>query len=190
MLKEDLSGFPTEASTYEMDYSQKKHFSGFGEPRYIRPKLEPNASLKQKPSDTRVPTQREIDKLLYVSLYQSSFNRAETSIGSKFEPAPTPSKSIPSLYQESYVNPTSVENERKVLEDNRGMRQTYMREASGKGMASLMRLHNSPLPPTSYKSDFDSSQPIVEKGMPPSYSPVSHPLATRQIVAKAFKYRR
>ncbi|KAJ3215179.1 hypothetical protein HDU67_000747 [Dinochytrium kinnereticum] len=137
MLKEDLSGSPTEPSTYEMDFTSKKDFPNVGEPRYIRPKLEPNASLKQplfeKLNSAKVPSQGDVDKFLYVSLYQSSFNKDKPSnVPSKIpHSAVHAAGTVPSLYQDSYVNPLECVNERKLLDNNKGMRQTYMREASG-----------------------------------------------------------
>ncbi|KAI8849222.1 hypothetical protein BC829DRAFT_443210 [Chytridium lagenaria] len=190
MLKEDLTLFPTEPSTYEVDYRQKGDFPNVGEPRYIRPKLEPNASLKQLSNEA--PTNPgAVDKFLYVSLYQSTFNNEQTSKNSmKLDHGSRAIGTIPSLYQDSYVNPSTCVNERKLLDNNKGMRQTYKKEAAGKGVSGLMHLIDAPLPITSYKTEFEASQAIVDKGAPPSFSSDSHPLATRQVVAKAYKYRR
>ncbi|KAI8620213.1 hypothetical protein BC830DRAFT_1225542 [Chytriomyces sp. MP71] len=192
---EDLTDDATRgSSTYAGDFSLNFNLdSSFQEPRFVRPKLDVNTSLLQaKPGKS--PTQEEVDRFLYVSLYQSTFNN-HTKVSpfkdlEKRLRAPGAEKKT-SLYQDTYMPPRDNKNEIKLL-DNKSNRTGFLRNDPPRKteVATLMHLVKGSMTATSYNNDFKNTEAIVEKGQPPSFSSTDHALETRQIVAKAFKYRR
>ncbi|ORY48896.1 hypothetical protein BCR33DRAFT_714006 [Rhizoclosmatium globosum] len=96
MLKEDLSMGWKEKSTYAGEFGKDFDLhTSFQEPRFVRPKLDANANLEKvrvmicvsylsqtrnthpvttQMTNEKAPTQSEVDKFLYVSLYQDTFD--------------------------------------------------------------------------------------------------------------------
>ncbi|KAJ3329354.1 hypothetical protein HDU76_008073 [Blyttiomyces sp. JEL0837] len=182
------------ASTYVQDYNLTFQFESRTEPRYVRPKLQPNAELV-KHSSAPIPTQADVDKFLYVSLYQSSFQsdpaKESQTLSERAKNRSADNSVDTSLYQDTYVNPRSLPEEMRLL-DNKSNRTGHYRVQPPRdivGVSKLLHLVDES-PSTSYNKDFTHTIPIVEAGAPPCYAKTSHPLQTRQIVKKAFKYRR
>ncbi|KAI9327096.1 hypothetical protein BDR26DRAFT_876070 [Obelidium mucronatum] len=194
LLKEDLTSDWKEKSTYAGEFGLTFNLDkSFQEPRFIRPKLDVNANL-EKMTPEKAPTQAEVDRFLYISLYQDTYD-PETKV-SPFKDLEkrlrTPNKGkANSLYQDTYENPRNSKNEIKLL-DNKSNRTGYLRpEPEAKSTVStLLHLVKDPCTSTSYFHDYKTTHPMVEAGEGPSFAPASHPLQTREIVAKAFKYRR
>ncbi|KAI9329582.1 hypothetical protein DFJ73DRAFT_860472 [Zopfochytrium polystomum] len=194
MLKEDLGNRRHDSSTYDFDYKLTFQLDSpsFKEPRFVMPKLPPNADL-EKPATHSPPTQSEVDRFLYVSLYQASFNHGVSGAHTGATVQPRGPEST-SLYQDSFSDPRHLSNEMRLL-DNRSNRTPFSKKEhtlvnASKGVSKLLHLVDEPLPETSYKHDYLTEHAPVLAGAPPSLAPVTHPLETRTIVKKAFKYRR
>ncbi|KAJ3297601.1 hypothetical protein HDU79_002775 [Rhizoclosmatium sp. JEL0117] len=195
MLKEDLSMGWKEKSTYAGEFGKDFDLhTSFQEPRFVRPKLDANANL-EKMTNEKAPTQSEVDKFLYVSLYQDTFD-PETKISpfkeiEKKARFPHGKSKATSLYQDTYEDPIHQTLETH-LRDNKSNRTGYLgAEPEAKSrISTLLHLVKEPCTTTSYFHDYKTSHPMVEAGEGPSFAKTSHPLQTREIVAKAFKYRR
>ncbi|KAJ3333248.1 hypothetical protein HDU76_010068 [Blyttiomyces sp. JEL0837] len=198
LLKEDLSPHTNISTTYAKDFSLSFHSEPRTE-RYVRaPRMDFNdaeTDKKVKVEVSNIPSRAEVDKFLYVSLYQASYQGTQSNGSYKYpgKSAQTIHKdTTASLYQDTYANPRLMTDEMKLL-DNKSNRTGRYRDEYAKrnaGVSKLLHLVEEPFPTTSYNNDYKHSIPIVEAGAPPSYAEFSHPLQTRQIVKKAFKYRK
>ncbi|KAJ3414493.1 hypothetical protein HDV05_006495 [Chytridiales sp. JEL 0842] len=194
MLREDLCEEQEGGTTYSVDFGRRK--SNLPEPpmtkRHVRPKLDANANLAQYEA-SKTPTQAEVDKFLYVSLYQATFDHNNIANFKSMESKPTPpSTKITSLYQETYNDPRNLPDEMKLVESrvikNKRIEYPHQRKLVNE-LSSIMKSDRSTYV-TSYSLDYTSNQPMVEAGIGPSFAETTHPLQTREIVKKAFKYRR
>ncbi|KAJ3205712.1 hypothetical protein HDU82_005022 [Entophlyctis luteolus] len=118
----------------------------------------------------------------------------EAAKASRFEPVknnvPLKSKAT-SLYQDTYENPRMDSEELKLLDNKSNRTGNYHPEIPAQhNVSTLLHMVKEPAFATSYVHDFVTEQPIVEAKMGPSFASNNHPLQTRQIVKKAFKYRR
>ncbi|KAJ3240357.1 hypothetical protein HDU81_004025 [Chytriomyces hyalinus] len=186
LFKEDLTNTASHSTTYNGDYGVH-HFNldaSFQEPRFVKPKFNANVIITDK-KKTVSPTQAEVDKFLYMSLYQSAFD--PTGKGSPFKhlekKTRVPGKTkATSLYQDTYANPRDNRNEIKLL-DNKSNRTGIVRQEPppASEVSTLLHLVKGSCKETSYNHDFHNAEGIVESGEAPSFA---------SIVTKAFKYRR
>ncbi|KAJ3130673.1 hypothetical protein HK100_007733 [Physocladia obscura] len=191
---EDLTPGWKEKTAYTGDFAFDFNLdSTFQEPRFVRPKMDASKYL-EKMIVENAPKQSDVDKFLYVSLYQATYDSAGTK-SSPFvgleKKVRTPNKSKTSLYQDSFENPRENKNELKLL-DNRSNRTGNARAATPpqQAVSTLLHLVKDPAFSTSYVNDYITEHPSVEAGAGPSFPSTEHPMQTRQIVKKAFKYRR